>query len=601
MRTRRVVPLLLLVSACSSSDPFPPLPDPTYPTPAEVQARFDGLSFDGFLEVSFAALVERSPETLTDLGLSAQAGRRDNLLDDGSDSFLTGTYELAEVSLTALRRFDRSALGPDQRVSYDVWEWYLDDLVRERPFVHHVYPLGATLTSEEQRLQTLLLQVHPLATPANAEDYVERLWRVRRRVDQVIAGLQARTREGLVPPRAVLAPALRSLGGLAAQQPDATALYTRLSEGLAGIEGLPDSRRDELLAEGLRAIRISVLPAWRALADSTREVLESAPDGDGVWALPQGEAFYAHCLRHHTNTELSADEIHALGLAEVERLQRLVRERFAALGVPAEATLQEGFATIARQSGQVPASECLARYRTIIQDAQAHLAGVIDVQPRAAVEVRADPVGGYYVAGPPDGSLPGVFYAGIPSQGLPAYSMKTLAYHEAVPGHHLQVGLARERTGPPALRRALQFTAHVEGWALYAEQLAAEVGFYEGDPHGDLGRLQYELFRAARLVVDTGLHARRWSIQEATTYLQRTLGFSAEVLSSSGQVYRYLSWPGQATSYKVGMLRILAAREGVQARLGARYSPTAFHRVVLEAGSLPLPALERLLVESFQR
>jgi len=592
---------LLAAAACGEDTNFPTLVEPTYATVPEVTAELVGLSFGDFLERSFAALAARSPETLTDLGLSAGQGQRDNFLDDVSDAFVSETYDLADALLLALRAYDRSSLSAADRLSYDVYEWYLDDVARERPFMHYVYSVNASVTSEHQRLIALLTQVHPLESVANAEDYVERLWRIRQRITDVEAGLDARAREGLLPPKAVLAPAQRDLAAQGAQAPTATDLYLRLAAGLDTIPALSSHEREQLLDEATRAIREAVLPAWRDLAAALGRLYPQAPDGEGLWALPGGTDYYAYVLRHHTTSDLGADAIHELGLAEVARLQGLIRERFAALGYPETTTFIGGFARVASDGGHVAARDCIRRYTEILADVTGRLGDAIDVQPKAPLEVRADRIGGYYIPGPPDGSAPGVFYAYVPPTGLPLYSMKTLAYHEGVPGHHLQVGLARERTDVPTLRRALVFTAHAEGWALYAEQLAAELGLYAGDVYGDLGRLQYELFRAARLVVDTGLHARRWTSSAAASYLTENLGFPAEVLWVPGQVARYLSWPGQATAYKVGMQKFLALRTATQARLGPDYNALAFHRLLLESGSLPLSVLERLVGETSLR
>lgn len=588
MQPRRLLPLALCLAACASEG-FPDLPEPVYPDPAAVAAGLADLPFPEFLDRSFAALLERSPESLTDLG-AQPPGARDRYLDDLSDAFADGTWDLAEAILARLRAFDRAALDPAGRLNRDVYEWYLDDLLRERPFRHHAYLLNGSLTSEHMRLLSLFTQVHPLATRANAEDYVERLWRVRRRVDQAIAGLDARAREGLMPPQAVLGAAIADLELLGGTSAAGSPFYDGLAGRLPAVP-LDSADRARLLADAERAVRLSVLPALRDLAAAARRHWALAPTGEGAWTLPDGDAWYRQQLRHHTTLELTPAEIHALGLAEVARLHGALRERFAALGFPAGLDVPAGLRRAAAQGGVVPAGQCLARYAAILAEAQDRLDDAIGLRPKAALEVRADPVGGYYIAGSVDGSRPGVFYAYVPSSGLYAYRMKSLAYHEGVPGHHLQLSIAREQAAAPALRRTLGFTAHAEGWALYAERLAAELGFYEGDDLGDVGRLEYELLRAVRLVVDTELHDRRWTSAQARSWVQANLGGTDEIL-------RYLSWPGQATAYKVGMERILALREALAARLGPAWQARAFHRTLLLAGSVPLPVLERLVAEA---
>jgi uncharacterized protein (DUF885 family) len=249
--------------------------------------------------------------------------------------------------------------------------------------------------------------------------------------------------------------------------------------------------------------------------------------------------------------------------------------------------------------GYVPASECINRYNAIAREAQARVISAIDIVPRTAVEVRADPIGGYYTPGAPDGSRPGVFYAYIPPGGLPAYSMRTLTYHETVPGHHTQIAIARELPDLPVLRRAITFTAQAEGWALYAEQLAYELDWYADDTYSDLGRLQYELLRAARLVVDTGLHEQRWTYATAVAYMRENTGFPAAALDVPSQVVRYVCMPGQATAYKIGMRELLALRGNARTAQGAAFDLTAFHRTLLTAGNLPLPVLSRLVQSAY--
>ena len=592
--------LLVLVGAagCGSNDDFPPLPEPTYPTAAEVDAQLAGLSFADFLEQSYGALLVRDPESLTDLGLSAAFDRHDNLLDDESDAFLLGTYDVAEVIRTRLATYDRQALAAADRVSRDVYAWYLDDLVGERPFVHQIYMVNGGLTSEEERLLSLFTQVHPLATRADAESYIERLWRVRRRLDQAIAGLDLRTREGTLPPRGALASAVSNIGMIAALGADDSPFITSFESRLGLIAGIDSSTRDQLRGDARKAYRVSVQPALRDLASAVQRAYASAPMGDGIWAQANGDAYYAYLLHHHTTQDLTAADVHARGLAAVAALQAELQARFAALGYPAGEALLTSFTRVRNAAGVVPAANVIARYNELVTDAEGRLGPAFDVLPRAAVEVHSDPIGGYYIPGSPDGSRPGVFYAYVGPQGNPAYTMKTLIYHETVPGHHLQIALAREQAGLPTLRRALTFTAHAEGWALYAEQLAAELGFYDGDDPGDLGRLQYALLRAVRLVVDTGIHSLHWSAADALAYMSENIGFPADVYDVGSEVDRYVSWPGQATAYRVGMDAIVAARAALQARLGDAYDVRAFHHVLLEAGSLPLPVLDTLLAET---
>jgi uncharacterized protein (DUF885 family) len=591
--------LVAALAACASQqEASPSLAEPSYPSVDTIVADLRGRPLADFYDLSFRYLLQRSPESVTDLGLSAAYGQRDNFLDTVSDAFLLQTYDTVDAIRALLAQYDPTLLTPAERVTYDAYAWYLDDLARERPFIHSSYAINNSLTSEHEKLISLFTQVHPLVTRANAEDYVERLRRVRTKVDQVIDGVRARHNEGRVPPRIAVQGALDTINSIATASSTDVPFYTSFADRLPGIAGIDSSTRDSLLRDARAAIEQSVQPAFRALHAAVSETLADAPTGPGVWAQPDGAAYYAYLLRHHTTTELTAAEIHAYGLEEVARIRAEIQARLDALGYPGGETLGQSFVRVTRDGGgDVPASECISRYNAIAHDAETRLGPAIDITPRTPVEVRADPVGGYYIPGSPDGSRPGVFYAYVPPGGIPAYSMRTLTYHETVPGHHTQIAIARELPGLPVFRRAVIFTAHAEGWALYAERLAYELGWYADDPYGDLGRLQYELLRAVRLVVDTGLHEQRWSYEQAVAYMNENTGFPASVLSVPGQVVRYLCMPGQATAYKIGMRELLALRARAQGAQASASDLVAFHRAVLTAGSLPLPVLSQFVQE----
>jgi uncharacterized protein (DUF885 family) len=300
-------------------------------------------------------------------------------------------------------------------------------------------------------------------------------------------------------------------------------------------------------------------------------------------------------LRHHSTTDLTADEIHELGLKELERIHAEMRIVFDELGYPQDEGLPALFDRVAQGSGTVPANKVLATYQSLVAEADQNLDEVFDVRPEAKVIVVSSPIKGMYVSGSMDGSRPGAFHAGPGTASEEWYAMPTLAYHEAIPGHHFQIALAQE-SDLPSFRNAIGFTGYAEGWALYAEQLAWELGWYEDDPYGNLGRLQAEAFRAARLVVDTGLHAKRWKFDKAVEFFIENTGYEpGDSVEPAHQIARYIVWPGQATSYKIGMLKILELRQRAMDQLGEQFDIKEFHNVVLSNGSMPLEILERVV------
>jgi uncharacterized protein (DUF885 family) len=311
----------------------------------------------------------------------------------------------------------------------------------------------------------------------------------------------------------------------------------------------------------------------------------------GVGQYPQGSEYYNFMLRHHTTTDLTAAEIHQLGLDHLQRIHAEMRIIFDQLGYPQNETLQQLYARVTADGGVIPAADVKSTYEAIIQATELELDQAFDIFPSANVVVAEDRFGGFYIAPSFDGSRPGAFYAGTEFDEA-WFRMPSLTYHEAIPGHHTQIGIAMDQDGP-AFRKTERFTAFVEGWALYAERLAYELNWYDSDPYGDLGRLQYEALRAARLVMDTGIHSMGWSFERAVQFNMDNLGASRG--SSEGAAGRYSVVPGQATAYMIGMLHILEARQRAQDQLGAEFDLKEFHRVVLTSGGIPLALLDNVV------
>jgi uncharacterized protein (DUF885 family) len=348
-----------------------------------------------------------------------------------------------------------------------------------------------------------------------------------------------------------------------------------------------------------------VYPAYREVTDYLNKLMPKGRDTDGVWALPNGDAYYAYLVRHHTTTNMTPEQVHNLGLQEVARVQGEMRKILDDLGYKGMG-FREALNKVGEDSGvyqlnsQQAKDQVVAQFRTLIDNANRDIASQFDIKPKSAVEVRAVPpekecctAGGFYFQPALDGSRPGIFYVNLGRPTFLKYQMPTLAYHEGIPGHHFQLGVQTELTGVLTFQRSGVFppaTGYTEGWALYAEKLAYEAGFYKNDPYGNLGRLQAELFRSARLVVDTGIHWKHWNFQQANKYMDDTLGQAPGFYQ--GEVGRYISWPGQALAYKTGELKILEIRDKAKKELGSKFNIKEFHNVVLQNGTLPLATLE---------
>ena len=307
--------------------------------------------------------------------------------------------------------------------------------------------------------------------------------------------------------------------------------------------------------------------------------------------FPGGRDYYLFQLKHHTTTDLTPAQVHQMGLDELTRIHFEMRLIFDQLGYPQNETLRELFARVIDDGGVIPAADTLSTFEGLVEFAEQNLGQAFDLLPAAPVVVTPDPFGGFYIGPSFDGSRPGAFFAGT-GRDLPYYDMPTLTFHESVPGHHLQIAIQQE-LDLPTFRKIVRSTAFVEGWALYAERLAWELGWYDNDPFGNLGRLQFEALRAARLVMDTGIHDLGWSFDEATQFNIDNVGWSLG--ASQGAAARYSVFTGQATAYMIGMLRILELRQRAMDALGTDFDLKEFHRVVTGSGGMPLSVLETVV------
>lgn len=567
---------------------------------------FKPWQIDAFYARVFAGFMLRHPELLTSMGLiertpfAFHAGR----LDDYSVAAQEKEQRWIERELATLRSYDRARMNPSQRMSAEVMEYFLDDLVRQRKFLYHDYPLNQ-FRGFHNNLVDFMVTTHPLATARDARNYVKRLRAFGVAVDQTLEGVRLREERGVVPPRWMLEKVKGQLAEFAAAPPDSNVLVTHFARLTAdSTEGLAPAARDELVAQATAAVREVVLPAWGRMSAVVERQLAIATDDDGAWKLPDGDAYYDALLRARTTTDLPADTIHALGRREVDRLHAQMLGILAARGFRSGDAaadvkrLRDLPANRFAATGDAARESILAGYRGILADAERRVPEYFDVMPKARLEVRRVPAhqekgsaGAYYDAASFDGSRPGVFYANLRDPAETARpDMRTLAYHEGVPGHHFQIAIAQEMKGAAFFRKVIPFTAYSEGWALYAERLALENGWHPS-AEDSLGALQAELFRAVRLVVDTGIHRKRWTRQQAIDWMIANTGMDSSEVAS--EIERYVFMPGQACAYKVGQIAILALRERARAELGDRFDLRRFHNVVLTNGALPLTVLEK--------
>jgi uncharacterized protein (DUF885 family) len=585
-----VLMLVLSLAGCMAQSPESTSQSPS--STADVIADLEGVPIDAFFEKSYNQLLMRDPEYVTELGIAESLGMGNDQLTDISDAYVRETYELHASILNLLREYDRSQLTPEQQISYDVYEWYLEDVIQQQEFIYYRYPVTHFITGVQNQLIHFFTEIHPITSKKDAQDYITRLDQVDTKFDQLIEGLRLREEAGINPPTFMIQWSLYDIRRISTGTPQYLPFYTVLEEKVDALN-LSAEEKNTLLEDARRAISESVIPAFTALREYLEYLVSIASTDDGVWQFPHGDEYYAYTLRHHTTTDLTAEEIHTLGLQEVERIRAEMRSIFDELGYPEDESLAELFGRVAREGGFISGSEVIERYEALIEEADQNLDTAFDMRPSAEVIVIGGPIGGFYVPGAIDGSRPGAFYANVGVTEY-VYGMPSLAYHEVIPGHHFQISLAQE-LDLPFFRGDILFTGYAEGWALYAERLAWELGWYEDDPYGNLGRLQYEIFRAARLVVDTGIHAKGWTFDQALAYMEENVGFDPSVVNLQHEVGRYIAWPGQATAYKVGMLKILRLRQRAKEALGDQFDLKEFHNIILINGSMPLDILENVV------
>jgi uncharacterized protein (DUF885 family) len=368
-----------------------------------------------------------------------------------------------------------------------------------------------------------------------------------------------------------------------------------------------EAKKEKLLSDLSVAIRDNVKPAFKAVLNFMESNYENANTHHGVWSLPDGENYYAARLRSYTTTDYTAEEIHQIGLSEVARIGQRMKEIFLELGYkvdkPVGAMMNDLNENPEFLYADTPNRKeiVIADYNRMVKEAEEEVGPYFNKVPASPVEVRAVPeysektaAGGYYQSPSLDGSRPGVFYANLYDiKQTPTFGMRTLTFHEAVPGHHFQIALNLENSDLSLYRRfGYRTSAFTEGWALYSEQLAVEIGMTK-NLYDELGVLQSEMFRANRLVVDTGMHHKRWTREEGMTYMKETTGMSDTEVRV--EIERYIVWPGQATSYKMGMLKILELRKRAQEAMGDNFDLKDFHSIVLDQGIVPLFVLEGLI------
>lgn len=607
MKPILIVSLTLLLAACNQDDRNKSAE--TAATPANTEASAvatvsEDQKANELFEAIFEQAISRSPEFQTYLGRDTNMGKWDDL----SAAFDKETLAIDKENLQKLNAIDETQLSESTRLSYQLMKQNLEENIEDYQWRLYNYPVNQ-MFGTHSGVPSLLINQHRISNVAQAEAYISRLDGVGTYFDQLITGLKARADAGIVPPKFVFPHIIRDSKNIITGAPfDEGEPNTLLVDfrgkldKLAEDNGeLTEEKKAQLLADAESALLNSFKPAYEKLVAYLTELEKQATTDDGIWKWKKGDEFYNVALARTTTTDLTADQIHQIGLDEVARIHNEMREIKEAVGYQGDL---KAFMQFMREDDQFYYANDeagKARYLQEATDLIETMKGSLDkmfiTKPKADVNVKAveafrEQSAGkaFYQRPSEDGSRPGLYYANLyDMKAMPTYQMEALAYHEGIPGHHMQIAISQELKDIPKFRKFGGYTAYTEGWGLYSEMLPKEFGFYS-DPYSDFGRLAMELWRACRLVVDTGIHNKKWTREEGIAYyMNNTPNAESDAVK---MVERHIVMPSQATAYKIGMLKILELREGAKQTLGDKFDIREFHDEVLRFGPVPLNVLE---------
>jgi uncharacterized protein (DUF885 family) len=560
--------------------------------PALAQERVSQQDIGSFFNSFTDEWVRRDPDlaTATRYFSGAEQDRLEQQLTPNTRAWDRERIALARRGLSELAKFDAAQLSDSDRLSAQLMHWMLDGVVRGEKFMDYRFPLEQFGGANVDLVETLTLR-HPVATEKDASNYVKRLAQVGTRMDEALVEGRRIAGEGLIPPAFIIKTTLASMRTFRETPPEQNPLVTVLTQKMATVEGMRPEARAKLQAEATRLVGAEVYPAWDRAIQLLESIQPKATDDAGLWRYKGGADAYAYFLNRFTTTDYTPEQIHQIGLKQVASIEGQMDAVLKKLG-RTQGTVRERIEKL-RQDLRYPDPASDAARAAIMRDTNGYIEDALkrsqslfDMQPKTKViaqpfpRFREQSAAANYNRAPLDGSRPAIFQIPLRDARMTRFGLRSLVYHETVPGHHFQIALEQENTSLPRFRQARVLggiSALSEGWALYAEKLVAENGWYEGDPEGLLGMLDAQLFRARRLVVDTGLHAKHWTRQRAIDY-----GLEPS------EVERYVVNPGQACAYMIGQLRLLELRDKARDTLGTKFKPQAFHDVVLKTGTAPL-------------
>ncbi|MCJ8301813.1 DUF885 domain-containing protein [Shewanella sp.] len=574
-----------------------PLLSPSEPVAYKTESESE--KANALFEAIFMENVMASPISQTHLGIKTDYGKWDERGEEADAQDLARSQK----HLKQLNEIDQSKLDSQTNLSYTLLKQKLEQEVNDYQWRYHSYPVNQ-MYGGHSMVASFLINQHQITDISDAKAYISRLNGVPKYLQQLEDSLEVRAQKGIIAPKFVFPHVLSDSKNIITGQPfdsgQDSALWADFQRKLASLD-IDKNDKERLLSDAKQALLTKVKPAYVHLISYITELETKADTRDGAWKFPQGEAYYNNALARTTTTDMTANQIHELGISEVARIHGEMREIIKKVGFEGDLP---AFFKFMREDKQFyyPATDdgreaYLNDAIALIDTMSSRLDEVFNVKPKAPmivkrVEAFREKSAGkaFYNQPSPDGTRPGTYYANLyDMKAMPKYQMEALAYHEGTPGHHMQIAIAQELEGVPKFRKFGGYTAYIEGWGLYSEYFPKEMGLYS-DPYSDFGRLAMELWRSCRLVVDTGIHAKKWTREQSIAYyVDNTPNAKSDAVK---MVERHIVMPSQATAYKVGMLKILALREKAKKSLGDKFDIREFHTLVLKNGPLPLDILE---------
>ncbi|CAM4027798.1 DUF885 domain-containing protein [Gillisia limnaea] len=573
---------------------------------SEMEISEASAALNDYFEVEFEKDVAESPMMQTQLGRKTDYGK----WDDFSNKKLVQDLEQAKERQKYLKdNVEEIVLNDETRLSYRLFKQEVENEIADFEFRFHNYPVNQMFGFHSQ-LPAFLINMHRIDSEADAKAYISRLNGIPKAFDDVIEGIKLREQNGILPPKFVFEKVLDDSQNVIKGKPftnstEASVLLDDFKTKVSKLD-LSQSQQRELIAEAEKALVKSVKPAYEKLIATMEDQQQRATSDHGAWKFPKGEAFYRNRLKRITTTDLTANEIHEIGLVEVARIHGEMEAIMKKVGF--KGSLQDFFEFMRNDPQFYYANtpegkeKYLNEATSLINTMKGRLDELFLTKPKADIIVKAvEPFReksagkAFYQQPAIDGSRPGTYYANLyDMNAMPTYQMEALAYHEGIPGHHMQIAIAQELDSVPMFRKFSRYTAYTEGWGLYSELVPKEIGFYK-DPYSDFGRLAMELWRSCRLVVDTGIHSKKWTREQGIDYYkQNTPNAESDCIK---MVERHIVMPGQATAYKIGMNKIVELREEAKVQLGNDFDLREFHDVVLLSGAVPLNILEEMVQE----